>query len=162
MTYGETGTTRGSGLVKWATRALEAIGLLNKGSADASAVPGTNADGVTPVASNALNVTRVGGVAAFIAGAGGAALALFNVDKADGAAIVAAAYGAVGLIVAAALLTAALIIVADIRARASIAVATAEPQHEHPTVKTVKASVDGTWRSMARMTSSASTRRRPT
>jgi hypothetical protein len=103
----------------------EFLGLLNKGSATAQAAPSpSEVAQLQPVSSNALNVTRVGGLAALISGAGGAALVLFNVDKAkDRASIVVAAYVSVGVIVAAALLAAAIIIMADIRARAAIAVA---------------------------------------
>jgi hypothetical protein len=108
---------------------FEKLGLLNPGSTATRSVPTQAAvQQVQPVSSNALNVTRVGGVTSLIAGAGGAALLLFKVDKAkDPHAIVVAAYASVGLIVAAALLTVAIIIAADIRARAAIAVATPPP-----------------------------------
>jgi hypothetical protein len=105
----------------------ESLGILNKGSAKAPAAPGANeAAQVQPISSNALNVTRVGGITSLIAGAGGAALLVFNVNKTtDRASIVVAAYASVGVIVAGALFTVAIIIAADIRARTATAVATA-------------------------------------
>jgi hypothetical protein len=104
------------------TRAFESVGLLNKGSADSAATPEAgDAAQTAGVSSNALNVTRVGGLAALIVGAGAAAIAIFNVNKAtDNASIVVAAYVSVGAIVAAALLTAAVIISSDIRARVAV------------------------------------------
>ncbi|HEX4804845.1 MAG TPA: hypothetical protein VFU94_02995 [Conexibacter sp.] len=110
------------------TRVFEAIGLLNKGSATTPGAPdASDMDRVQPVSTNALNVTRVGGVTAVIGGAGAAALAIFSVDPArDATAVVVAAYASVGLIVAAALVTVAIIIAADIRARQAIAVATSK------------------------------------
>ena len=109
----------------WANRVAsvaEKLGLLNKGSAGRPAAPSDVSD-VQPISSNSLNVTRVGGLSSLIAAAGGAALLLFNVNKTkDPAPVVVAAYVSTGAIVAAALITAALIIMADIRARAAIAV----------------------------------------
>lgn len=104
------------------TRAFESVGLLNKGSADSAATPKvSDAAQTAGVSSNALNVTRVGGLATLIVGAGAAAIAIFNVNKAtDKASIVVAAYVSVGAIVAAALLTAAVIISSDIRARVAV------------------------------------------
>jgi hypothetical protein len=136
MVFGGNDTVRElSSLAGRVAKLFETLGLLNKGSAAASAAPGPGeSDTVQPVTSNSLNVTRVGGVTTLIAGAGGAALLLFNVDKAkDAHAIVVAAYASVGVIVAAALLTVAIIIAADIRARAAIAVATppASPPVSH-------------------------------
>lgn len=129
MTYGGEATKRSGGLVKAISVVFEKLGLLNPGSAQASAVPDrADAERVGPIASNALNVTRVGGVAALISGAGGAALAIFSVDKhTDPTAVVVAAYASVGAIVAAALIAVAVIIAADIRARKEIAVATPAP-----------------------------------
>jgi hypothetical protein len=129
MAYGgEQETKRGWDLARIVTTILEAVGLLNKGSAAAPAAPEPgDVDRVQVVSSNALNVTRVGGFGAFIGGAGGAAIALFNVDKGrDATAIVVAAYASVGVIVAAALIAVAVIVAADIRARAAIAVATSK------------------------------------
>jgi hypothetical protein len=151
MTYGGDSAKRGSGPARLGSWIFERLGVLNPGSSEAAAVPDpADAEKVGPVTSNALNVTRVGGVTALIAGAGAAALALFNVDKAtDRTAIVVAAYGSVGLIVSAALLVTAIIIVADIRARATIAVATspAAPR-KRATVRTLRptgntVSIDG-------------------
>jgi len=113
---------RGNGLAKAATKTFEAIGLLNKGSADmAAGDPKAKEEaGNLPVPSNSLNVTRVGGTGAVIAAAGAAALTLFNVDKGvDKASVVVAAYASTGAIVAAALVTTAIIISADISARSS-------------------------------------------
>jgi hypothetical protein len=109
-----------TGIPALATKLLESLGLFNKGSAALTTGELTDEDaaGKTPVTPPSLNVTRVGGLAAVIAGAGTAALALFNIDKdADADAIVATAYASTGFVVAAALITAAVIIAADIRAR---------------------------------------------
>ncbi len=113
---------RDAGLVKAVTTLLESIGVLNKGSADSAATPTVgDAAQTAGVSSNTLNVTRVGGLAAFIASAGAAAIAIFNVNKAtDKASIVVAAYISVGAIVAAGLFTAAIIISSDIRARSAV------------------------------------------
>ncbi len=126
MTFGGNETERTGGLAKALTTIFESLGILNKGSAAAAAAPEpSEVDQVQGVSSNSLNVTRVGGLAAVIAGVGAAALAVFEVDKAhDHASIVVAAYVSVGVIVAAALLTTGVIIAADIRARSAIAVAT--------------------------------------
>lgn len=125
MSYGGPATKRDPGLAKIITTAAESIGLLNKGSAEAPAAPDkSDAAEVQPVSSNTLNVTRVGGVITLIGAAGGAALLIFNVDKAkDRAPVVVAAYLSVGAIVVAALFTVAIIIASDIRARADIAAA---------------------------------------
>ena len=113
---------RKSGLVWAATNLFESLGLLNKGSGDSAATPkASDAAQTAGISSNALNVTRVGGLAALIASAGAAALAIFNVNKGtDKASIVVAAYVSVGAIVAAGLLTAAIIISADIKARSAV------------------------------------------
>jgi hypothetical protein len=128
------GTTaaRNPGVALWVGKALEALGVLNKGSAGAPATPSPEqAAQSTGISTNALNVTRVGGVTAFIAAVGAAALAIFNVDKAvDKPSIVVAAYIGVGVIVASALLTVAIIINADIRSR--VALATAATQAATP------------------------------
>lgn len=105
-----------NGVPALVTRVFESIGLLNKGSA--AATTSSAADTGSPIDSTALNVTRVGGLATLIAGAGAAALALFKIDKDESATIVAAAYASTGGIVAAALIAAAIIIAADVRARA--------------------------------------------
>ena len=110
------------------TKALESVGVLNKGSADIATgkVSTDEAAESMPVTPPALNVTRVSGLAALIASAGAAALAIFNVDKSeDSTGIVAAAYGSAGLIVAASLVAVAVILYADISARASAAPTTA-------------------------------------
>lgn len=114
--------SRGNGFAKGVTKAFEAIGVLNKGSADlAAGDPKAKEEaGDLPVVSNSLNVTRVGGTGAVIAAAGAAALTLFNVDKAtDKVPVVVAAYASTGAIVAAALVTTAIIISSDIKARSS-------------------------------------------
>jgi hypothetical protein len=110
-----------TGFAAMATRLLETVGVLNKGSADSAAMPQVDdATQAAGISSNALNVTRVGGLAALIVGAGAAAIAIFNVNKAtDKASIVVAAYIGVGVIVSSALLTAAIIISSDVRARAT-------------------------------------------
>ncbi len=134
MMYGTNGSaTRGSGIAKAATWLLERVGLLNPGSSKAAAAPTTaDAERVGPVASNALNVTRVGGFAAFVTTVGAAALGIFGVEELKGATERAAAYASVGAIVAAALIAAAIIVVADIRARAAIATTTpANPSSNH-------------------------------
>lgn len=141
MAYGGEDTKRRGDIASLVTRVFEAFGLLNKGSAESPAAPDpSEADKVQPISSNALNVTRVTGVGALIAGAGAAALNVFGVDKAhDRIAIVVAAYAAVGLIVAAALVAVAVIVAADIRARQAIAIATskAPPPTERFDIKTV-------------------------
>lgn len=133
MSYGGEDTKRRpDGFATLLTRLFETLGLLNKGSATTPAAPDSGeADMVQPVSSNALNVTRVTGIGSVIAGAGAAALAIFDVHKGtDATAIVVAAYGAVGLIVAAALVTVAIIVSADIRARQAIAIATSAAKPE--------------------------------
>jgi hypothetical protein len=111
------------GFAGLATRLFETIGVLNKGSAQSAATPkADDAAQTAGVSSNALNVTRVGGLTAFIASAGAAAIAIFNVNKTtDKASIVVAAYVSVGVIVASGLLTAAIIISSDIRGRVAAA-----------------------------------------
>ncbi len=121
-TTGETTMeARGTGLVSTVTSLFESIGVLNKGSSDSAATPkADDAAQTAGISSNALNVTRVGGLTALIASAGAAALAIFNVHKGtDPNSVVVAAYASVGAIVAAGLLTAAIIIGADIRARSA-------------------------------------------
>ena len=146
MTFGGSATTRDRGLAKFVAIIFERLGLLNKGSASASAAPEPGKTGeVEPISSNTLNVTRVGGLTTLIGGAGAAALAIFNINKAtDRSPIVVAAYASVGVIVAATVLTVAIIIAADIRARGAIAVATtpASAQQPTPTVKAVSSSFD--------------------
>lgn len=114
-----TSKPRGKGLAKGVTVLLESVGVLNKGSADAPATPSVEqATSTAGINTNALNVTRVAGLASAIAAVGAAALALFNVDKAtDAAPVVVAAYLSVGAIVASALLASAIIVSADIRSR---------------------------------------------
>lgn len=126
MTYGGEPTKRSTGFAKGVAKALESVGLLNKGSADSPAAPDPAAGGQTAaVASNALNVTRVAGFAGLVASVGAAALALFGVDKAtDKVPVVVAAYASVGLIVAASLVSAAVTISADLRTRGLTATAT--------------------------------------
>jgi hypothetical protein len=142
--FGGPETKRVAGFAKLVTTIFESLGLLNKGSANAAAAPNpSEADQVQPVSSNALNVTRVGGVTTLIGGAGAAALAIFSVDKAhDPVSIVVAAYASVGAIVASALLTVAIIIASDIRARSAIAVATSGIPPQKPDVKSVQGSAD--------------------
>jgi hypothetical protein len=108
------------------TKAFESIGVLNKGSANLASgvVSEDRAAEELSVVRPALNVTRVSGVAAFIASAGAAALAIFNVDKSkDSAGVVAAAYGSTGLIVSTSLIAVAVILYADIPARTGSAAA---------------------------------------
>ena len=147
MTFGGTSTERkGAGVAEGVSKVFEWLGLLNKGSASAPAAPQPGTTGaVEPISSNALNVTRVGGVATLISGAGAAAIALFRVDTGTTRApIVVAAYASVGVIVAAALLTVAIIIAADIRARGAIAVATSSSTAPHvsPAVKSISGTAD--------------------
>jgi hypothetical protein len=125
MAFGGTTTARKGGFAKAIAQLFEAIGILNKGSANAPAAPdASQAEGGEPVSTNALNVTRVAGIASLITGAGAAALAVFRVNAGkDPHGVVAAAYGSVGLIVATALIATAVIVAADIRARGAIAVA---------------------------------------
>jgi len=113
-------------------KVFETLGVLNKGSAGAPATPSPEqAAQSTGISTNALNVTRVGGVTALIAAVGAAALTIFNVDKVtDKPSIVVAAYIGVGVIVASALLTVAIIISADIRSR--VALTTAATQAATP------------------------------
>lgn len=140
MTFGGSATSRRTDLAKLFGVVAEAVGLLNKGSTKSPAAPAPGQTGeVEPISSNSLNVTRVGGIAGLITAAGAAAIGIFAVKATDPAAVRAAAYGAVGLIVAAALITAAIIIAADIRARASIAVATSATPRA-PSVKAISGS----------------------
>jgi len=125
MVYNSQDTARTpGGLAHAAATFFESVGLLNKGSADAKAVPDdAEAAKIQPIMSNSLNVTRVGGLASLVTSVGAVALAIFNVNKkTDPANVVMAAYLAAGAIVVAALLTAAIIVSADIRARTSVAV----------------------------------------
>jgi hypothetical protein len=139
MTFGGEDTAREAGLAKAITTLAEAIGLFNKGSATAAAAPTQGTSGeVEPISSNTLNVTRVGGIASLISGAGAAAIGIFSINGSDHDAVRAAAYGAVGLIVAAALVTVAVIIAADVRARGAIAVA-ASAAPRPPAVKSIDA-----------------------
>jgi hypothetical protein len=143
MAFGGVETQRESGFAKVVATIFESLGVLNKGSAQAAAAPSASETSVVqPISSNALNVTRVGGVGALIAAAGVAALAIFNVKKdEDPHSIVVAAYASVGLIVASALIAVAVILAADIRARASIATATAPPTAQTPAeIKSVRGS----------------------
>jgi hypothetical protein len=112
-------------LAGWAGTLFETLGLLNKGSARAQAVPdASDAAKTGQISSNTLNVTRVGGITTLIGAAGSAALLILNVNKtADRAPIVVAAYLSIGAIVATALLTVAIIIAADVRARTAVAAA---------------------------------------
>jgi hypothetical protein len=150
MAYGGEPTERGAGwaagLGALATNIFEWFGLLNKGSASAAAAPDpATTSAVEPISSNTLNVTRVGGVATLISGAGAAAIALFDVNKATTRApIVVAAYASVGVIVAASLLTAAIIIAADIRVRGAIAVGTSSSTSPNvsPTVMSISGTAD--------------------
>jgi hypothetical protein len=135
MVYNSQDTARTpGGLAHAVTTFFESIGLLNKGSADASAVPtAAEAAQVQPIVSNSLNVTRVGGLAALVSSVGAVALAIFNVNKkTDPAIVVMAAYLGAGAIVVAALLAAAVIISADVRARTAVAVAQS-PTPQTPT-----------------------------
>jgi hypothetical protein len=110
------------------TRAFEAVGLLNKGSSKAPATPSArDAAATAGVSTNALNVTRVAGLATTVTAVGAAALALFHVKSTTNPVIVVAAYSSVGVIIAAALLTAAIIISADIKSRTAVSAAPAAP-----------------------------------
>jgi len=112
---------RSGGIAKAITWFFEKLGLLNKGSSESPPTPtAADASQTVGVSTNALNVTRVGGLAATVAAVGAAALAIFNVKQNAKPPIVAAAYASVGLIVAAALVTAAIIISADIRSRVAV------------------------------------------
>lgn len=127
MAFGGDNTKRqgmGDWLVVAVTYIGEFFGLLNKGSAKQPAgADAEDAKTVTNISSNSLNVTRVG-LVGLIAGAGAAAVAIFNVDKGtDRAPVVVAAFASIGVIVAAALIAAAVIIASDIRARKDVAVA---------------------------------------
>jgi hypothetical protein len=132
------------------TKALESVGVLNKGSAEVASgnVSSDEAVKALPVVPPALNVTRVSGVAALIASAGAAALAIFNVDKSkDSTGVVAAAYGSSGLIVAASLIAVAVILYADIGARlrsssSGSAAAVPSPQGDAAAPSNVKGSWD--------------------
>lgn len=141
MPFGGADATRRDGLAKWLTTLWEALGLLNKGSAQTPAAPSSEeAERTTSISSNALNVTRVTGLAGLVAGVGAAALALFTVDKSsDPVGVVMAAYIAVGVIVAAALIAAAIVVLADIRSRAAVSVASIGAVPTHPRVKHYKA-----------------------
>ena len=142
MTYTGSGSKRRVGqrwgvpksLAGWVGTLFEILGLLNKGSAKAQAVPdANNVAKVQPISSNTLNVTRVGGITTLIGAAGSAAMLIFNVNKAsDRAPIVVAAYLSIGAIVTAALLTVAIIIAADVRARTAVAVTAAPVPPSHP------------------------------
>jgi hypothetical protein len=123
---------RPNGLPALATKALESIGLLNKGSAALSQAPSSPSEpGAAapetgeppPVVDPALNVTRVGGTTALITGAGGAFLTLTNLTDQTPDAVRVAAYAGTAVVVAAALIATAIMIVADIRARSALAVA---------------------------------------
>lgn len=140
MAYGGSSATRGWDLGKLAAKLFERVGLLNPGSSETPAAPDPATGGAPGViSSNSLNVTRVGGITALIAGAGAAALALFGVDKVtDAVAIVAVAYAATGLIVAATLIAVAVIVASDIRARADLAKAASTPAQAHVAVRTVE------------------------
>jgi len=144
MADGSGNIQRGEGLGKWATQAFEALGVLNKGSSKAPPVPAPNQvdQPVQAVSTNALNVTRVGGLATLVTAVGAAALAIFKLDKGTTPAPRAAAYASVGLIVAAALVAAAIIIAADIRART--AVATSAKAAPTPPAQTAVKSLAGT------------------
>jgi hypothetical protein len=113
--------TRVRGFATGATKFLESIGLLNKGSSGSPATPSpdTNA-GTVGIGTNTLNVTRVGGTASLTVAVGTAALTLFHLDTHTAPAARAAAYAAVGLMVSAALIATAVILQADVRSRSAI------------------------------------------
>lgn len=131
------------------TTVLESVGLLTKGSADLASgkVSEVEAAQDLPIVPPALNVTRVSGFAAFIASAGAATVAIFNVDKSkDSAGVVAAAYGSTGLIVAASLIAVAVILYADIRARSqSVAPGTAAAVSKPKGDATAASDMKGSW-----------------
>lgn len=111
-------SARSGGLAQAITWVFEKLGVLNQGSTESAPTPTTQESSETAgISTNALNVTRVGGLAATVTAVGAAALAIFNIKQTSKPAIVVAAYASVGVIVAAALLTAAIIISADIRGR---------------------------------------------
>jgi hypothetical protein len=124
MTNVSSDITRAKGLVSGATKLLESIGLLNKGSSSSTATPSpdTNA-GTVGVATNSLNVTRVGGTASLTIAVGTAALTLFHLNAHTATAARATAYGAVGLVVSTALIATAVILQSDVRARSAIEIA---------------------------------------
>jgi hypothetical protein len=123
-----TSELRKAGFARGLTRVLESVGLLNKGSSKAPATPSArDAAATAGVSTNALNVTRVAGLATTVTVVGAAALALFHVTKTTDPIVVVAAYWSVGIIIAAALLTAAIIISADIKSRVAVSTAPAPP-----------------------------------
>jgi hypothetical protein len=147
MAYGGDETTqRDSGPGQWFTWLFEKLGVLNKGSSATSAAPdpGEVDQQVQAVSTNALNVTRVGGLATLVTAVGAAALAIFKLDKGTTPAARAAAYASVGVIVAAALIAAAVIIAADIRARTAVATTTSAKAAPAPAARTAVKSLAGT------------------
>jgi hypothetical protein len=123
-----TAEIRKAGFAKSLTEKLEKIGLLNNGSSKAPATPSAGEAAATAgVSTNALNVTRVAGLATTVTVVGAAALALFHVTSTTHPIVVVAAYSSVGVIIAAALLTAAIIISADIKSRVAVSTAPAPP-----------------------------------
>jgi hypothetical protein len=123
-----TAEIRKAGFAKSLTEKLEKIGLLNNGSSKAPATPSASEAAATAgVSTNALNVTRVAGLATTVTVVGAAALALFHVKSTTDPIVVVAAYWSVGVIIAAALLTAAIIISADIKSRVAVSTAPAPP-----------------------------------
>jgi hypothetical protein len=108
-------------VVQWVTKALESIGLLNKGSSKTSATPSPGEDaGTVGISTNSLNVTRVGGMTSLTVAVGTAALTLFQLNAGTAAEARAAAYLAVGFMVSAALIATAIILQSDVRARARL------------------------------------------
>lgn len=103
-----------------ATALFESLGVLTKGSA-AQTRGEPSASATQPIDAPALNVTRVGGLATFVASVGAAALALYRVPDGASDALRIAAWASTALIVSAALVAAAIIINADIRARSATA-----------------------------------------
>jgi hypothetical protein len=114
---------RATGVVQWVTKALESVGLLNKGSSTTSATPKPDENASTVgVSTNSLNVTRVGGMSSLTIAVGTAALTLFQLNNKTSSEARAAAYLAVGIMVAAALVATAVILQSDVRSRTKIEV----------------------------------------
>ena len=112
---------RANGLVQWVTKALESVGLLNKGSSKSSVTPTPDENaGTVGVSTNSLNVTRVGGMSSLTVAVGTAALTLFQLKPNTAPEARAAAYLAVGFMVSAALIATAVILQSDVRSRTKI------------------------------------------
>jgi hypothetical protein len=140
-------TPRQPGFGDLVTRLFEAVGVLNKGSAASAATPPTDvAAQTTGVSNNALNVTRVGGLASLVTVVGSAAFAIFKVSN-QPVAVKVAGYASVGVIIAAALITAAIITSADIRSRTVLNAQAASPSAASATPASQQATDAGSFKS---------------